>query len=400
MTVHLAGILRRKLLLIEVLAILSVATGSVLLAMGFPQYEREAEYLYVHEIVLENEGLEPYVLRDFSIGIPLNTSTQMSYVVDCTPVGNLQIDSQGNPCVAFPETILEPGGSLTVRTTIRVLTTTPTIMSGDESECLSSIPLELIDQFCKSEGPFLADDPTIVSLARGVLKGANCSQGNVLTIVEAMAEWIDQNVLYETHMPPLYSNETLLAKTGDSDELANLLISMCRATRIPAYLQTGFIVNSTETVIHLDGHLRSEGLVGHAWAIVYIPPLGWVPVDMTHYDSSQGPVSHITMSAWASGLVIQGSNIISKDYVAELKNLSKDLNDGNIYEQDSNRLTTLKNETRLTFPMQFYAGAILLSSGALESAAIRIHRRRKSRSKAGSMEGVEETQSDTSKSMP
>jgi len=398
--VHLADILRRKLLLVEVLALLSVAAGSVLLAMGFPQFEREAEYLYVHEIMLENEGLEPYVLRDLSIALLLNTSTQTSYVVDCTPVGILQIDSQGNPRVAFPDTILEPRGSLTVRTTIRVLTTTPTLVSSDESECLSNVPMELIDQFCEREGPFLADDPTIVSLARSILKGANCSQGNVLTIVEDMADWIDRNVLYETHMPPLYSNETLLVKSGGPDEMANLLISMCRATRIPAYLQTGFIVNSTETATYLDGHFKSEGLVGHAWAIVYIPPLGWIPVDMTHYDSSQGPISHITMSAWASGLVIQGSNIINQDYVAELKNLSKVLIDKDIYIQDSNRLTTLKNETRLTFPVQFYAGALLLSSGAMESAAIRIHKRRKRRNKAGSTEGAEEAPPDTSKSMP
>jgi len=377
-----------------------VAVGSVFLVMGFPQFEREAEYLYVHEIILKNEGLEPYLLRDLSLGLLLNTSTQMSYVVDYTPVGSLQIDSQGNPYVAFPETILGPSGSLTVRTTIRVLTTTPTIIGSDESECLSNIPMELIDQFCKREGPFLADDPTIVSLARSILKGANCSQGNVLTIVEEMTDWIDQNVRYETHMPPLYSNETLLAKSGGPDEMANLLISMCRAIRIPAYLQTGFIVNSTETVTYLDGHFRSEGLVGHAWAIVYIPPLGWIPVDMTHYDSSQGPVSHITMSAWASGLVIQGSNIINQDYVAELRNLSKVLNSESIFEQDSNRLTTLKNETRLSFPVQFYAGVILLSSGAVESAAIRIHKRRMRRNKAESTGGGEATPSDTSKSMP
>jgi len=386
--------------LVEVLALVSVAVGSVLIAMSFPQVELEAEYLYVHEFMLENRGLESYVLRDLSLGIPLNTSTQTSYVMNCTPVGNMQNDAQGNSYVVFPETILEPGGSLTIRTTIRVLTTTPTIVGSEESECLSSIPLELINQFCKREGPFLADDPGIVSLARNIMRGSNCTQGNVLTIVEDMTNWIDQNVRNETHMPPLYSNETLLAKSGGSDEMANLLIAMCRAIRIPAYLQTGFIVSSNETTTYLDGHFRSEGLVGHAWAVVYIPPLGWVPVDMTHYDSSQGPVSHITMSAWASGLVIQGSNVISQDYVAELKNWTKVLNDKNIYELDSNKLTTLKYETRLVYQAQFYAGVVLLSFGTGATVATRIYKRRRSpRGKAESAGGVGETPSGTSRSM-
>jgi len=389
--------LRRKFLLVEVLALLSVAAGSVLIAMGFPQLEREAEYMYVHEIVLENRGLEPYALRDMSIGVLLNTSTQMSYVVNYTPVGTLQIDAQGNPYLVVPEIILEPSSSLTVRMTIRVLTTTPTVVGSEGSECLSSIPMELINQFCKRGGPFLADDPSIVSLARSIMRGSNCTQGNVLTIVEDMANWIDQNVRYQTHMPPLYSNQTLLVKSGGSDEMANLLIAMCRAMRIPAYLQTGFIVNSNETATYLDGHFRSEGLTGHAWAVVYIPPLEWIPVDMTHYDSSQGPISHITMSAWASGIVIQGSNVVSQDYVAELKNWTKALTDRNIYELDSNKLTTLRNETHLIYQAQFYAGVALLSSGTAATAATRVYKRRKSpRSKAESTGVAGETQSDTS----
>jgi len=392
-------ILKRKFLLVEVLALVSVAAGSILIAMSFPQVELEAEYLYVHEFVLENRGIGSYPLHDLSLVIPLNTSTQTSYVLNCTPVGAMQIDAQGNSYVVFPDTILEPSGSLTVRMTIRVLTTTPTITGSEEGECLSSIPLELINQFCKRGGPFLADDPGIVSLARSIVRGSNCTQGDVLTIVEDMAYWIDQNVRNETHMPPLYSNETLLVKSGGSDEMANLLIAMCRAMRIPAYLQTGFIISSNETTTYLDGHLRTEGLVSHAWAVVYIPPLGWVPVDMTRYDSSQGPESHITMSAWATGLVIQGSNVISQDYVGKLKNWTKVLNDRNIYEFDSNKLTTLKYETRLVYQAQFYAGVILLSFGTAATVATRIYKRRRSRlGKAEPAEVVGEAPSDTSRS--
>jgi hypothetical protein len=79
------------------------------------------------------------------------------------------------------------------------------------------------------------------------------------------------------------------------------------------------------------------------------------------------------MSAWATGLVIQGSNVISQDYVAKLKNWTKLLNDRNIYELDKNKLTTIKYETRLVYQVQFYAGIVLLSFGI--AASVPFHER-------------------------
>jgi hypothetical protein len=370
-------VLRQKLLLVEVLALLSVVTGSVLFATSLPQVEYEVEYYYVHEVVLEDMGPESYAVQDFNLRVPLNTSTQTSYMVNCTPVGTLQSDEQGNPYIAVPETILKPGGSLTARTTITVLIKMSPIIVGEGSGCFSSIPRELIDQFTKKGAPFLADDPDIKSLAESVSKGSNCAQGEVITMVEGMTNWIDQNVRNETHMPPLYPNQTLIAGSGGSDEKASLLIAMCRAIGIPAYLQTGFLIGSNETATYLDGHFRSEGLAIHAWAVVYIPTLGWMPVDMTYYDSSQDSISHITTSAWASGLAIQGSNVVNQDYVADWKKFKDALYDRDIYVVDSNKLNMLKSETRLVYRAQFFAGFALLSSGAAVMIATRVYKRKK-----------------------
>jgi hypothetical protein len=388
-------VLRQKLLLVEVLALLSVVTGSVLFATSLPQVEYEMECYYVHEVALENRGLEPYAVQDLDLRVPLNTSIQTSYVVDSTPVGALQIDEQGNPYIAVPETILKPGGSLTARTTITVLIKMSPVIVGEESGCFSSIPRELIDQFTKKGAPFLADDPGIKSLAESVSKGSNCAQGEVLTMVEGMTDWIDQNVRNETHVPPLYPNQTLLAKSGDSEEKAGLLIAMCRAIGIPAYLQTGFLIGSNETATYLDGHFRSEGLAVHAWAVVYIPTLGWMPVDMTYYDSSQDPISHITTSAWASGLAIQESNVVNQDYVAEWKKLKDALYDRDIYEVDSNEFTMLKSEMHLVYRAQFFAGIALLSSGVAAMIATRVYKRKKlPKGDASPVERDEEQTSD------
>ncbi|MEM2885896.1 MAG: transglutaminase-like domain-containing protein, partial [Thermoproteota archaeon] len=287
----------------------------LMLAGSYPQVRRTASYVFVHEVTIENRGPEPYLLEGLRLEALLNTTTQTSYVLEFPPEGRILYDEQGNAYISIPETALQPGGSITARSTVKVLTETSWGM-GDvsaEAGCFSSIPEELVDQYCKQEGPYQTEDPRLIDLAEKIRHGSDCTSGNVLNVVEKMINWIDGNIKYETHVPPLYPNQTLLSGSGDCDEKANLLITLCRIMRIPAYLQTGFVVQSDEAATYLDGHYRSEGLVGHAWAMVYIPPWGWLPVDLTYYEGAQDPLSHITASAWARDLVIQSSNVVSAD---------------------------------------------------------------------------------------
>jgi len=370
--------LRQRLPAIEVAALLSLIAGSLLLMLYRPRTERTATYVIIHELTVENRGGEPYDPENLSLEMALNTTTQRSRVVNCTPDWNLQLDAEGNPYVSFAETEIQPGHTLKVMLAMEVVATVPRSQRDGEPEAISMIPEELVDKYCREGGPFLVNDPELQSLAHGIQEGVGSD--NVLRIVSALVDWIDGNVRYQSHMPPLYPNEVLRKRSGDCDEKANLLISLCRILGIPAYLQAGLVVEGNMTIYELNGHYRSEGLVGHAWAIVYVPPWGWTPVDLTYYKASGDPTSHINTSAWSLGLVIQTANIANTDYIADTRKWVDGLYGLDIYEVDRYGLTTLRRETRTEYPENFIIGVVLACSGITTTASVAIYRRKGFRS--------------------
>jgi len=168
----------------------------------------------------------------------------------------------------------------------------------------------------------------------------------------------------------------LREQDGDCDEKANLLISLCRILKVPAYLQAGLAVESNMTIADIDGHYRSEGLVGHAWAMVYVPLWGWTPVDLTYYKATRDPISHITTSAFSLGLVIQTANIANTDYIADTKKWVDSLYAHDIYEHERYGLTTLRSETRTEYPALFIIGIVLSCSGIVVTTSTMFYRRR------------------------
>lgn len=359
---------------IEVAALLSLIAGNLLLILNRPQTEHTVTYVIVHELTVENRGVEPYDPKDLSLEMALNTTTQRSRVVNCTPGLDWQLDAEGNPYASFAETAIQPGHSFTAMLAMEVVVTVPRSQSDVEPEAISMIPGELVERYCGEGGPFLVNDTELQSLARGIRERVDSD--DVLNIVLALVDWIDGNVRYRTHTPPLYPNEVLRMGSGDCDEKANLLISLCRILGIPARLQAGLVVEGNMTIYDLNGHYRSEGLAGHAWAIVYVPPWGWTPVDLTYYRASGDPISHITASAWSLGLVIQTANIANTDYIADSKRWADGLYERDIYEVDRYGLTTLRSETHTGYPVNFVIGVVLACIGITTTASAAAYRRR------------------------
>lgn len=372
-----AQILRQRLPAIEVAALLSLIAGSLLLMLYRPQAERTATYVIVREFTVENRGGEPYYPKNLNLEMALNTTTQRGRVINSTPGLDWHLDAEGNPCASFSETAIQPGHSLTAKLSMEVVVTVSRGQRDADTEAISMIPGELVERYCVEGGPFIVNDPELRSLAHGIRE--RVGSDDVLKIVLALVDWIDGNVMYRTHLPTLYPDEVLRKRSGDCDEKANLLISLCRILGIPAYLQAGLVVGSNETINDLDGHYRSEGLVGHAWAAIYVPSWGWTPVDLTYYAASADPISHITKSAWSLGLVIQTANIAVTDYIADSRRWADDLYGRDIYEVDSYRLTSLGSETRTVYPFNFVIGVVLACSGTMATATAAAYRRVKSK---------------------
>jgi len=262
--------------------------------------------------------------EDRTIGLFMNNSWQNVELKSTNlPFEVLKNDEDGNriAVLKFPEQRLLPGenASYTIEHSIVSRPRSIPEMLESESGKLEAIPQDLRENYTRDEGPWMVKDPTLVQMAH-YLAG---NERKVLNIVKGLVGWITSNVDYATHELPLYPNETLSMGEGDCDDQAILLVSLARILGIPSYLQIGAIYvsgNRSVEETYWEGHVRTVQIrIGwHGWAMVYVPPWGWLPVDLTYvFSDSLDPLDAIRYGAITQQSTIQYINISRANYVAE-----------------------------------------------------------------------------------
>jgi transglutaminase-like putative cysteine protease len=252
----------------------------------------------------------------------MNNSWQTVYLLNTSyPVERFKVDENGNPIafVEFPRSMIMPGENVTFTVFYKVVLKPRTLsdISLNASGALADIPQNLIFDYCGAVGSWQPNDSAIRDLASEVA----ANKTNVLEVLLRFVSWIKGNIYYRSLDIPRYPNETLLNRTGDCDDQANLLISLCRATGIPAYLQLGCIYMPAkhDTNDYWNGQwVSSLTRIGwHGWAIVYVPPWGWLPVDLTYAAGNErDPLNSIVNSAIITQPTVQYGNITVTDYVS------------------------------------------------------------------------------------
>jgi len=232
---------------------------------------------------------------------------------------------------------IPPYGEVTVQITYDILTRTRILPNISEAEAgeLADIPGKLVAEYCTAMGPWLVNDTEIASLTKDIVGG----ETNVLRIVEKLCAWIHDNIEYpeEGHERPLYPNETLELREGDCDDQANLLITMCRIMGIPAYLQIGcvFVEGYGASYTMWDGHLyiHEENVGWHGWAVVYIPPWGWLPVDLTYtfLFPEETEFWCILGASVLSPYVVECLNVVYSDYIKAGTEQRETIEKSNLY---------------------------------------------------------------------
>ncbi len=260
--------------------------------------------------------------EDRVLGLFMNNSWQTVYLLNVSfPVERFEVDQDGNPTayIDFPKSELEPHENLTYQVCYRIVLKPRALLQifVNVSGSLADIPESLKALYCSS-GFWQSD----VSLIRDLAQSIAGNDTNVLSILSDYILWITQNIEYGSLDVPRFPNETLLGGTGDCDDQANLLIGLCRAAGIPAYLQIGciYIPGRSSTSNYWDGLWTSTltDIGWHGWAVVYVPPWGWLPVDLTYSrGNSSDPLSHITSSAVITDPTVQYANVTVSDYVSE-----------------------------------------------------------------------------------
>ena len=278
-----------------------------------------------------------------TVGLFMNNTWQTVYLVNASyPINDVQTDADGNPVAAlsFPTAFISHGENLTYRITYRIILkprSLPAIFEN-QSGTLNEISKKLKERYCRAGGPWQVNQGELRDLAFRIAG----NETNVLSLLKKFILWIKQNVHYESQDLPRYPIETLSVKAGDCDDQANLLIAFCRIVGIPAYLQVGciYLPQRDLEITHWNEHwiLRLTRIGWHGWAMVYIPPWGWLPVDMTYVSGIlSDPINAIRKAAVIVHPVVQYANIIETDYIAFSRRYQKFLlsNGFKIYEHDA-----------------------------------------------------------------
>ena len=254
----------------------------------------------------------------------MNSSWQTVCLTNSSyPIERAGIDADGNPqaFMSFPESRLDSGKNLSFEVAYRIVLKPRSVPEFTEegSGSLSDIPEDLRSLYCSSVGPWQMDDQRLQDLA-SELAG---NETRVLTALRKFIEWTRDNIGRETLDVPRYPVETFQGRAGDCDDQANLFITLCRITGIPAYLQAGCIYVSSKhtTISSWNGCLINEltRIAWHGWAVVYVPPWGWLPVDFTYVtlgDLRADALNAIRLSAIIAHPTVQYANFTATDYIA------------------------------------------------------------------------------------
>ena len=194
---------------------------------------------------------------------------------------------------------------------------------------IADIPVSLVDEYCLETETFNWSGRVEV-LAGEIMD----IEDSVLEQVISAVEWIMENVDYTNFDTPLYPIETIEDGKGDCDDQAILLISMLRSMGIPAYLQVGMVLDSRITGEDTvwGGHMmaKQDGVGWHGWAMVYVPPWGWIPVDLTLVPPGDASNAIYEAPEYYS-FIITAYNVSRQAYIAEGRSERSDIMSGNLY---------------------------------------------------------------------
>jgi len=308
----------------------------ILLVPIAPAHAAASTYIYTETYTFENRGTSPVTLTKDDVAVPLfiTNEYQTITITSSTPsLGTPYVDEDGNK-LSDPNLslTLQPGSKITFSVTYQIESSDASIpqLTLTNAGTASDIPSSLLSKYTSTTDSFWANNTAIAALTRSLTAG----EPTVLGKVARLVKWFKANVTYATHEVPLFPNQTLTQRLGDCDDQSILLISMLRSLGIPAYLEIGIVFNSgisgDDTV--WNGHLaiKETGLAWHGWAMVYTPPYGWIPVDLTLVSDSD-PLQMIKKAPEWTAPVVTAMKVSDQRYTSLSVETRQRIIDSGIY---------------------------------------------------------------------
>jgi len=340
-------------------------------AANAQQYYYRSTYTYV------NSGDEPYFLTEDDVSIilfPENRWQKVSIRNESHAIKEMYLDEDGNLIGVLDAPLVLPIDStlaFSVEYDISSQVKPKPDVDPAEAGNFSDIPPVLVEIFCVDSDTFTLDEE-IESLARELSR----DRETVLEVLTRFIDWILDNVTYGNFEVPKYPLETLDERRGDCDDQSILLISMLRSVGIPAYLQLGVVfsdsIGSEKT--SWGGHLtaKQEGIAWHGWSMVYVPPWGWIPVDLTLTGVSD-PMNLILTAPEYGSYVVTALNVTKQPYISDSRKAREALMSSEVYVTVEEKVLQRADQWWTRY---LYVGVGLLAGGVAVAFIIFYNRNR------------------------
>ncbi len=263
------------------------------------------EYILQERMVLVNEGPGEPSKQNLWIALISDVPPYQDVLeTTITPESYREVtDEYGNQFAEFDFSEMPAGTEIQIQIDYKINVNS---LDYDLSECLGELP----DFFTTPELHVESNNPQIIELAEelSVGKKSACDQ------VRAFYDYIGDNLVYSFNGNNWGAQAALGEMGADCTEYASLMMALSRAAGIPARYIEGLYTSAEEG--------QSMARMEHAWLEVYLPGIGWTPMDPTLGRSSitredyyaAMPPNHIIVTRGRSPSTLRGSSYFSHIY--------------------------------------------------------------------------------------
>jgi hypothetical protein len=131
---------------------------------------------------------------------------------------------------------------------------------------LNDLPPDVKEAYTQPEALVESDDANVMAKADELFSKSDGIYDFTLNVLS----FVKNHLEYETLLKPMGAKWALENGRGDCSEYSALATALFRAKGIPARISAGFAIDPKKGLADL-----------HTWVEVYLPKVGWVPIDPT-----------------------------------------------------------------------------------------------------------------------